>query len=104
MNNYPDVFHQQSVKSNPSVIVSNTKELTTIHHSPIQRGLNVIQDNSVRLGQSDHVWSNQRSYGNIVFGRNGPDNKAKINVEPYNRINKMNCPFSTSVDVKSAWN
>lgn len=104
MNNYPDVFHQSSVKKNPNVIVSNTKQLTTTHYSPIQRGLNVIQDNNVNFGQSEHVWSNQRSYGNIVFARNGPNNKSIIHVEPYNRINRMSCPYSTQVNTDFAWN
>ena len=105
MNSYPEVFHQKPIQTvNPNAIISGPKQLTTIHTSPFNRRLDVIQDNHVGPEQFKHTWSNQRGYGNIVFAKNGKDNKPKINVKPYNRLNRMDCPYSTDVNVQSAWN
>ena len=101
MNNYPDVFNQPK---NLNFNESRLKQLTTVHSSPYSLRKNVIQNNEViETSKFKHVWSNQRGYGNIVFGKTGNGTKSQINVVPYNRIPHLKCPYSVDVNTESAW-
>ena len=103
MNSYPDVFNQKKMKIVNQQSIDNNN-LTALHTTPYIVRQNIIQDNSVPREHFKHTWSNQRGHGNIVFGKNSNINKSKINVQPYNRINKIGSPYSSNVDTKMAWN
>jgi hypothetical protein len=64
----------------------------------------IINDNIVDFDTTNsHSWSNQRGYGNIVMATNDTCNNIRGKVHPWNRIPKLNNPYSSPADIKMAW-
>lgn len=93
MNNYPEVFHMKN---------NNNSCTHTTYAAPIQNLQNVIQDNKVESILTDETWSNQRSYGNLVYGKMNEQNIQTM-VRPYNRLEPLKSPYFTNVDTDLAW-
>jgi hypothetical protein len=63
-----------------------------------------IQTNEIDYQQqSFHMWSNQRSYGNIVVGTSDDTGNILGKVSPWNRVPSMQHPYDTFVKIESAW-
>jgi hypothetical protein len=63
-----------------------------------------IQTNEIDYPQeSQHTWSNQRGYGNVVFGTSNPQGDIMGKVSPWNRLPSMKHPYDTLVQIESAW-
>ena len=71
-------------------------------YKPIQ---SLIQSSDIDFSSSNSKkWSNYRSYGNLVIGSSDNSNNIYNKINPWNRIEKLNCPYNTNVDVNMAWN
>ena len=77
----------------------------TVHCLPYKAPNRVINNNYVEYPSvKTHSWSNTRGYGNIVLATNDSCNNIHGKVKPWNRIESLNCPYNTPVDVSMAWN
>ena len=92
-------------KINNNKIYNHRTYNTTLHCTPYQPIKTTIQNRNIDFPSSNsRNWSNQRSYGNIVLGTSDSCNNIYGKVKPWNRIEKLNCPYNTNVDVNMAWN
>jgi len=82
--------------------INNTISTHCMPYKPIQ---SLIQSSDIDFPSSNSKkWSNYRSYGNLVIGSSDNSNNIYGKINPWNRIEKLNCPYNTNVDVNMAWN
>jgi hypothetical protein len=86
--------------------MSNPQQVQTAYTQKnyLVQPLATVQTNEVDYPQqSFHMWSNQRSYGNVVVGTS--DDKGNIlgKVSPWNRLSSAQHPYDTFVKIENAW-
>lgn len=124
-NNYPNSFKENCAKKmecdNSSKTCKNSsvyikKELNKLKKSNDNKNNSKtqcieysnpkkeIKENIINFDiLSNHTWSNQRGYGNIMLGSNDNCNNLNNKIYNWNRIPKQNNPYSTPANVDMAW-
>lgn len=78
---------------------------TTTHCQAYRPPMEVIQDNTFPSPHfNERSWSNHRGYGNIVVATHDTCNNIRGRVHPWNRIPKLDMPYSGPAVIEDAWN
>ena len=126
MNKYPNVFNdkcQSKIKVNcpdenmcklnnydklKLQLVNDSSETKKFQLHPYNQSMsncgyktpelnNIVSENKIDYKlSSNHTWSNQRGYGNIIVGNLDTCNNIHTRVHPYNRIDRLNYPFQSN--------